>query len=437
MRGEGRQGARRPSRHAVYEEIDRLQKEPVPADELQKVKNQAKANAYRRLVLADVHHVPAPDLRRRSATGSYINTYAGRGGRGDRGRPPARGQEHLTQETRTVGIFLRKERRGAPGRPRARRAARRERQAMATQSAAADRGRDATPPSCREGIAQLQAMARPGAAGDEAGALDLILKTRPGAAGAPSRRKEVSAMSRPRPRRPAGRVLGVPPCAQPIPDQSRQAHVPAASAYAPPRAQDYRAVLKNGMVVFIAGGQDAARSSTCRSRVRDGRLPRARRARRAWPRFTGSQIRRGGTKSLSAGAARRAARLPGRAGLDRHRRHRRLGVSLNCLGRQPRRGARGVRGDAALRRASRRTGCALAREQTLQEMKKRNDDSADIERARVERAALRRAALHQPLHAPRRRSSRSPATTWSGFHRQLLPAANMIAAVSGAFTRPT
>ena len=41
---------------------------------------------------------------------------------------------------------------------------------------------------------------------------------------------------------------------------------------------------------------------------------------------------------------------------------------------------------------------ALAKEQALQEMKKRNDDAADIERARVERAALRREALHQPLH---------------------------------------
>jgi zinc protease len=34
---------------AVYEEIERLQKEPIPAEELQKLKNQAKANAYRRL----------------------------------------------------------------------------------------------------------------------------------------------------------------------------------------------------------------------------------------------------------------------------------------------------------------------------------------------------------------------------------------------------
>ena len=34
---------------ALYEEIEKLKNEPVPAEELQKVKNQAKANAYRRL----------------------------------------------------------------------------------------------------------------------------------------------------------------------------------------------------------------------------------------------------------------------------------------------------------------------------------------------------------------------------------------------------
>ena len=34
---------------AIYEEMDKLKTELLPADELQKVKNQAKANAYRRL----------------------------------------------------------------------------------------------------------------------------------------------------------------------------------------------------------------------------------------------------------------------------------------------------------------------------------------------------------------------------------------------------
>ena len=49
---------------AIYEEIERLQNEPVPAEELQKVKNQAKANAYRRLSSPVLHPAPAPVLRR-------------------------------------------------------------------------------------------------------------------------------------------------------------------------------------------------------------------------------------------------------------------------------------------------------------------------------------------------------------------------------------
>ena len=39
----------RAAEQAVYEEIEKLKNEPVPAQELQKVKNAYKANAYRRL----------------------------------------------------------------------------------------------------------------------------------------------------------------------------------------------------------------------------------------------------------------------------------------------------------------------------------------------------------------------------------------------------
>ena len=95
---------------AVYEEIEKLQKEPVPAEELQKVKNQLKANAYRRLSIALLHHVPAPDLRRRWATGGYINTAPERGRRGHR-RPTSSAWRRSTSPRRTArsAIFLRKE----------------------------------------------------------------------------------------------------------------------------------------------------------------------------------------------------------------------------------------------------------------------------------------------------------------------------------------
>ena len=49
---------------AVYEEIERLQKEPVPAEELQKVKNRLQGQRLPALVQPVRHRLPAPGLRR-------------------------------------------------------------------------------------------------------------------------------------------------------------------------------------------------------------------------------------------------------------------------------------------------------------------------------------------------------------------------------------
>ena len=93
---------------AVYEEMERLQKEPVPAEELQKVKNQAKANAYRRL--ASPISV-AIQLMVYDALGdwTYINTSADRTDAVTAGDLQRVAKDYLTKETRTVAIFLRKE----------------------------------------------------------------------------------------------------------------------------------------------------------------------------------------------------------------------------------------------------------------------------------------------------------------------------------------
>ena len=97
---------------AVYEELDKLKNEPVPAEELQKVKNAYKANAYRRLsspfavfmqlvrydALGDWHLINnAPELAD-AVSAADLQRVA---------------KEYLTKENRTVGIFLRKEG-GAP-----------------------------------------------------------------------------------------------------------------------------------------------------------------------------------------------------------------------------------------------------------------------------------------------------------------------------------
>jgi len=100
---------------AVYEEIERLQKEPVPASELQKVKNQAKANAFRRLaspmsiVIQLLFYDGRGDWR-------YINTYPEKTDAVTAEDLQRVAKEYLTKESRTVGVFLRKEG-GAPEDP--------------------------------------------------------------------------------------------------------------------------------------------------------------------------------------------------------------------------------------------------------------------------------------------------------------------------------
>jgi len=93
---------------AVYEEIERLQKDPVPAEELQKVKNAFKANSYRRLSspfgifiqlvtydgLGDWRLINTSPERADAVTAAELQRVA---------------REYLTKENRTVATFLRKE----------------------------------------------------------------------------------------------------------------------------------------------------------------------------------------------------------------------------------------------------------------------------------------------------------------------------------------
>jgi hypothetical protein len=93
---------------ALDEEIARIQKEAIPAEELQKVKNQAKANAYRRLsspfsiAIQLLIYDGFDDWK-------YINTYAEEVDRVTAADLQRVAQAHLNKENRTVGVFLRKE----------------------------------------------------------------------------------------------------------------------------------------------------------------------------------------------------------------------------------------------------------------------------------------------------------------------------------------
>ena len=92
---------------AVYEELERLASEPVPDAELQKVKNQAKANAFRRLsspffiALQLLYYDGLGDWK-------YINTYSDEVDRVTAADLQRVARASFTKENRTVGVFLRK-----------------------------------------------------------------------------------------------------------------------------------------------------------------------------------------------------------------------------------------------------------------------------------------------------------------------------------------
>jgi predicted Zn-dependent peptidase len=217
--------------------------------------------------------------------------------------------------------------------------------------------------------------------------------------------------------------------AQEIPDHPDKLSFPPL-AFTPPSAKDHRAVLRHGMVVFIA--EDRALPLVNVSiTVRAGSwLEPA--GKEGLAVFTGSQMRRGGTKSLTAEqlderldflAAQVSSGIGPTSGA----------AGLNCLADNL---------DEALRifvemlREPRfqEDRLALAKEQALQEMKKRNDDSADIEGREWN------VLLYGEGHFTNRFTTEASVKSITredllAFHRKYFHPANMIAAVSGAFSR--
>jgi predicted Zn-dependent peptidase len=139
---------------AIYEEIEKLQKEPVPAEELQKVKNQYKANAFRRLstpVFIMIQLLAYEGL----GDWKYINTSPEKADAVTAADLQRVAATYLVKENRTVGTFLRKE--GAP-------AADPEVEALSPQAQAMVRPAlkqieaETDAAKLREGIAQLKGM---------------------------------------------------------------------------------------------------------------------------------------------------------------------------------------------------------------------------------------------------------------------------------------
>ena len=146
-------------------------------------------------------------------------------------------------------------------------------------------------------------------------------------------------------------------------------------AYTPPSAKDSRVVLKNGMVVYIAEDPTLPLVNIELTLRTGSYLVPA--GKEGLAGLTGSQIRRGGTKTLTAeqldekldflaaNVGTSIGETSGRASLNalRDNLDDSLEVFVEML-KEPR---------------FQEDRLALAKEQALQEMKKRNDDSEDVE----------------------------------------------------------
>jgi zinc protease len=217
--------------------------------------------------------------------------------------------------------------------------------------------------------------------------------------------------------------------AQPIPAKPDQLKF-APISYTPPKAADHRVVLKNGMVVFVVEDPTLPLVNITLM-VRTGSYLEPA-GKEGLAGFTGAQMRQGGTKSLTAEqldekldflAATASTGIGGTAG----------SAGLNCLSDNLDQ-ALAVFVEMLRYPRFQEDRLALAKEQALQELKKRNDDSSDIER--YEWGAL----LTGEKHYTNRWTTEASIKAISrddmvAFHQRYFQPANMIAAVSGSFKR--
>jgi zinc protease len=229
----------------------------------------------------------------------------------------------------------------------------------------------------------------------------------------------------------AASAAAAPARPQAIPDSPDKLTYPPI-VFQPPRAQDYRVVLGNGMVVFIAEDKALPLVNVAIT-VRAGSWldPAGKEGLAA---LTGTLMRRGGTESLTAEelderldflAAEVGTGVGATAG----------SASLNCLSDNLDEALR-LFADVLRHPRFQEDRIALAKEQSLQEMQKRNDDPADIERR--EWGVL----LYGPSQFTNRFTTEASIRSITrddmvAFHRRQFYPANMIAAVSGSFDRAT
>ena len=224
-------------------------------------------------------------------------------------------------------------------------------------------------------------------------------------------------------------ALARPAAAQTIPDHPEKLTFRPIS-FTPPRASDYRTALKNGIVVYVAEDRTLPLVNIS-ILVRTGSYlePPGKEGLAA---LTGSQIRRGGSKSYTAEqldekldflAAQASTGIGDTQG----------SASLNCLADNL---DESLKVFVEMLREPRfqEDRLALAKEQMLQDMKKRNDDSADIERREWN------VLLYGEKHFTNRFATAASVSSITrddlvAFHRKWFHPGSMVAAVSGAFDR--
>jgi zinc protease len=228
----------------------------------------------------------------------------------------------------------------------------------------------------------------------------------------------------------AALLPAAPVAAQAIPDSPDKLQFQPI-AFQPPVAKDHRVVLKNGMVVYIAEDRALPLVNVSITLRAGSWLDPA--GKEGLAAFTGSQMRRGGTKSLTAEqlderldflAAQASTGVGATSG----------SASLSCLADNLDE-ALSVFVEMLREPRFQEDRLALAKEQSLQEMKKRNDDPEDIE------AREWNVLLYGPSHFTNRFTTEASVKGITredlvAFHGRYFHPAHMIAAVSGSFSRP-
>ena len=222
-------------------------------------------------------------------------------------------------------------------------------------------------------------------------------------------------------------LVAVPAAGQEIPDRPEALSFEPI-VFDPPSAKDHRHVLDNGMVVFIAEDRSLPLVNIAITlRVGSWLDPVGQEGLAS---LTGSQMRRGGTKVLSGEelderldflAAQVSTGIGATSG----------GANLNCLADNLEE-ALPLFVDVLRDPRFQEDRLVLARERALQSMKKRNDDSADIE------AREWGVLLYGENHYSNRFTTEASLGAISrdhlvAFHRTYVHPSNMIAAVSGYF----